>query len=173
MNPTGKNISSEKSWQGLRAPWIGTKQVWKLFYNLNLLGENLYIKIQKSKPNYWDPSFAKEVYENISDYKVYITNLAKCTQLDARPLKNFVFQEYLSLMFKEISIINPLNIITFGNQVSSILLNTPTRVSDFKGDEHKILKINNINYKIYPTHYPVGQGARNMPLAIERIKTIF
>ena len=31
MNPTGRNIASLKSWKGIKAPWIGTKNIWKLF----------------------------------------------------------------------------------------------------------------------------------------------
>lgn len=27
MNPTAKNIASNKNWKGLKAPWIGTKNI--------------------------------------------------------------------------------------------------------------------------------------------------
>jgi len=46
MNPTGRNISSVPSWEGLRAPWIGTKQVWDIFENLGLLRSEIYLKIK-------------------------------------------------------------------------------------------------------------------------------
>ena len=46
MNPTGRNISSIPSWEGLRAPWIGTKQVWDIFENLGLLQSHIYLKIK-------------------------------------------------------------------------------------------------------------------------------
>ena len=42
MNPTSRNIASSKSWKGLKAPWIGTKNIWDLFYQLKLLDENVY-----------------------------------------------------------------------------------------------------------------------------------
>lgn len=32
MNPTRRNIASEKSWTGLKVPWIGIKNIWKLLY---------------------------------------------------------------------------------------------------------------------------------------------
>ena len=32
MNPTGRNISSSKDWKGRKSPWIGTKNIWKLFF---------------------------------------------------------------------------------------------------------------------------------------------
>lgn len=168
INPTGRNISSIPSWEGLRAPWIGTKQVWDIFENLGLLKSNIYTKIKNIKPGEWDNDFANEVYKDIQNHSVFITNLAKCTQIDARALSNFVFKDYLSLMYKEIEIVNPKKIITFGNQVSSILLGKNISVSNYIENE----KENLIGYQIYPTYYPVGQGRRNMPLAINRIRKI-
>lgn len=35
MNPTRRNIASSKKWKGLKAPWIGTKNIWNLFYKLD------------------------------------------------------------------------------------------------------------------------------------------
>ena len=29
MNPTGKNIASDKSWEGRKSPWLGTKNIWE------------------------------------------------------------------------------------------------------------------------------------------------
>jgi len=168
MNPTGRNISSTSSWKGLRAPWIGTKQVWDIFVNLGLLQSKIYLKIKSLKSEEWDYDFANEVYTDIQNHSVFITNLGKCTQVDARPLSNSVFKEYLNLMYKEIEIVNPKKIVTFGNQVSSILLNKTISVSNYVDDQKEMLN----GYKIYPTYYPVGQGRRNMPLAVKRIKKI-
>jgi uracil-DNA glycosylase len=168
MNPTGKNISSNPSWNGLRAPWIGTKQVWDIFYKLGFLSENIYTKIKEYGPNDWDIEFSNRVYKNIENSEIFITNLAKCTQIDSRPLSSRVFREYLDLMYKEIDIVKPKKIVTFGNQVSSILLGKNISVSMYKGLEVELFR----GYHVYPTYYPVGQGRRNMPLAIERIKRI-
>ena len=168
MNPTGRNISSTSSWKGLRAPWIGTKQVWDIFENLGLLQSKIYLKIKRIKSGEWDYNFANEVYTDIQNHSVFITNLGKCTQVDARPLSNSVFKEYLNLMYKEIEIVNPKKIVTFGNQVSSILLNRTISVSNYVDDQKEMLN----GYKIYPTYYPVGQGRRNISLAVKRIKKI-
>ena len=37
MNPTGRNVASDPNWKGRRSPWIGTKNIWKLFYRISLL----------------------------------------------------------------------------------------------------------------------------------------
>ena len=101
MNPTGKNIASNKSWKGRKSPWLGTKNIWKLFYKINLLNADIFNEIQKKKTNEWDYAFSDYVYEEITKKKIFITNLGKCTQVDARPLSDEVLKQYLSLLFKE------------------------------------------------------------------------
>ena len=130
MNPTGKNIASSKSWKGRKSPWLGTKNIWKLFYNVNLLSEDTFNKIQAKKPIKWDYEFCDYVYNELEKNKLFITNLGKCTQKDARPLSDEVLKQYLTLLYKEINIIKPKIIITFGNQVSSIILNKKISVSE-------------------------------------------
>ncbi len=168
MNPTGRNIAGEPSWEGLRAPWIGTKQVWGIFNDLGMLDGKIYKTIKKYKAEDWSIDFSNKVYSEIEDNSVFITNLAKCTQLDARPLNNSIFRDYLNLMYKEIEIVNPKIVISFGNQVFSILLGKNISVSNYTQNEKEIVN----GYPIYPTYYPVGQGRRNMPLALERIKRV-
>lgn len=129
MNPTGRNIASSKDWKGIKSPWIGTKNIWDLFYALDLLDEKIYTKIKSIKGIEWTEEFACEVYSDVEKHKYFITNLGKCTQIDARELPDKVYKEYLHLLEKELEIINPKVIILFGNQVSSIVLNEKISVS--------------------------------------------
>ena len=172
MNPTARNIAARKSWKGLRAPWLGTKNVWDIFFKLGFLSVEVYKKIQTLKPDEWTKKFCNEIYFEFKKHKVFVTNLAKCTQLDARPLKDFVFKKYLELTKKEIGLIQPKRIVSFGNQVSSILLSKPISVGNYIDAKSETLEINGKVFRVYPTHYPVGQGRRNMPLAIKRINKI-
>jgi len=105
----------------------------------------------------WTEKFSLELYKEIASNNVYISNLAKCTQNDSRPLPDKVFKEYLDLIYEEIDHIKPQHIITFGNQVSSIVLNKKVTVSEYEKSEHENLTIKNHSYKVYPTYYPVGQ----------------
>jgi len=173
MNPTGKNVSAMKWWKGIRAPRLGTKNVRKIFFASNIISKATFEKIQSMKVDEWSEKFSEKLYKEIAAKKVYITNLAKCTQIDARPLPDKVFKEYLAYTLEELAIVQPKHIITLGNQVSSILLGRPIKVSEYKKNEHELLTINSKEYKVYPTFYPVGQGTRNMPLAIQRIHTIY
>ena len=168
MNPTGKNIASDKSWKGRKSPWLGTKNIWKLFNKVGLLNDEIFNKIQGKKPKDWDYAFCDYVYEEIANKKIFITNLGKCTQLDARPLSDEILKKYLDLLFKEIDIINPKVIVTFGNQVSSIILNKKISVSENRKICHEI-EINKNKYNVYPVYYPVGNGIFNIDKSIEDI----
>ena len=171
MNPTGRNIASSKDWKGLKSPWIGTKNIWDLFYRVNLIDESIYIEIKNKKSKDWDIEFANIVYDNVKKNKYFITNLGKCTQVDARPLKDEVYKEYLKLLKKEISIINPKVIILFGNQVSSIVLDEKISVSTSRKKLYT-KKINKKTYKFYSVYYPIGNGRINIDKSIEDIKWI-
>lgn len=171
MNSTGRNIASNPNWYGIKSPWIGTKNIWKLFYRIGLLDKEIYEKIMEKKAQEWDEKFADLVYENVEKHKYFITNLGKCTQIDARILPNSVYSEYLELLCKEIEIINPKIIITLGNQVSSIVLNQNISVSQCR--KQKFSKnIEGKEYKVYPVYYPIGNGMMNIEKAIEDIKFI-
>lgn len=171
MNPTGRNIASCPEWKGRRSPWIGTKNIWKLFYKIGLLDEEIYQGIISKKPQEWDEKFADMVYSNVEKHKYFITNLGKCTQTDARVLPNSVYSQYLDLLCKEIEIINPKIIITLGNQVSSTVLGKSISVSQCRKQSFS-KKIGKKNYKIYPVYYPIGNGMMNIDKAIEDLKFI-
>ena len=171
MNPTGKNIASDPNWQGRRSPWIGTKNIWKLFYRIGLLDGEIYESIMAKKPLDWDEKFADLVYDNVEKHKYFITNLGKCTQVDARILPNSVYTQYLDLLCKEIEIINPKTIITLGNQVSSIVLDKNISVSQCR-KQNFLKNIADMEYKVYPVYYPIGNGMMNIDKAIEDLKFI-
>jgi len=171
MNPTGRNVSADPGWQGLRAPWIGTKNIWRLFLGLGLLERGLFQTISEMGPQEWDPDLAERVYRELAGRGVYVTNLAKATQDDARPLPDAVFREYLPLMRREIAALKPRAIVTLGNQVSSILLGRPVKVSDCRKTSSDLC-VEGRTYPVYPVHYPVGQGMRNLPLAVADIRWI-
>ncbi len=171
MNPTGRNIASSKEWKGIKSPWIGTKNIWDLFYRLNLMDEEIYRIIKFIKPTEWTEEFAEVVYNDVKKHKYFITNLGKCTQVDARTLPNSVYEEYLELIKKEFEIIKPKAIILFGNQVSSIILKEKISVSQCRKKLFE-REINGEIYKFYSVYYPVGNGRFNIDKSIEDIRYI-
>lgn len=171
MNPTGRNVASTKEWKGRKSPWIGTKNIWDLFYAVDLLDEELYHEIKRKKGSEWDEEFADIVYSDVEKHKYFITNLGKCTQVDARPLPDSVYKEYLNLLYKEFEILKPKVIILFGNQVSSIVLDQKISVSEVRKKCFQ-KKIKKETYQFYSVYYPIGNGRFNIDKSIEDIKWI-
>lgn len=171
MNPTAKNVSSNLNWKGLRAPWLGTKNVWKLFSKLGLFtNQEILNKIQILKPEEWSEEFAEDLYKEIANHSLFITNIATCTQDDARPIADIVYKEYLPSMIEELEFIKPKIILTLGNQVNSVLLQKPVSVSNYLKDEYE--EIAGTNLRVFPAYYPIGQGTPNMQKTIDRINIV-
>lgn len=171
MNPTGRNIATSKDWHGRKSPWLGTKNIWDLFDAVGLISKDIYARIKSYKPKDWTEEFCDEVYDDVAKHKVFITNLGKCTQLDARPLSDSVYIEYLDLLYKEFAIIKPKVIVLFGNQVSSIVLKENISVSQVRKKEFK-RKIGSKEYTLYSLFYPIGNGRFNIDKTIEDLKYI-
>lgn len=165
MNPTARNVTSQKTWKGIKSPWVGTKNVWTLFNKLGLIDNEIYTRIRSIKGSDWTYEFAEEVYGQVAKNKFYITNLAKCTQVDARALPDSVYKDYLNLFLKEMEIVNPKVIILFGNQVSSVVLGKKISVSQVRKKEFLLKN----KFKCYSVFYPVGNGSFNVDKSIEDI----
>ena len=147
MNPTSKNIASSKEWTGPKSPWIGTKNIWNLFVQTSLFDTSIYNEIKNKKSSEWTKDFAIKVYDEVKNNKVYITNLGKCTQLDARIVPNKVYKEYLNLLEEKISV-------------------SEVRKKKF------IKEINGKKYDCYVVFYPIGNGMFNIHKSIEDINWI-
>ena len=167
MNPTARNIATHPDWTGLRAPWVGTKNVWKFLHQIGVISAVTLAEIQHIKGPDWTPEFAAKVYQDVADHQVFITNLAKCTQKDARPLPDQVFEQYRAHLLTEIAATQPNHVILFGNQVSSIVLQQKISVSQCR---KQCFVRDGVNF--WPVFYPVGNGFMNVDKAIEDINLI-
>lgn len=171
MNPTARNIASSKDWKGIRAQWLGVKPIWQFLCDVGLFGVKLNKEIQTKTPKDWTPEFCEKVYKEVERNNVFITNLAKCTQADARHLPDSVYLEYLEPLKREIELVNPQKILLFGNQGSSLVLNQKITVSTCRKQQFNLL-VGNKNYKAYAVFYPVGNGRFNIDKCIEDVKFI-
>ena len=171
MNPTKRNIATSKEWHGLKAQWLGTKQIWDFLTKCGLFDTNINEEIKNKKPLDWTPEFCKYVYDEVIKNGLWITNLAKCTQDDARPLPDNIFIEYKDLLMEELRLIKPQKVFLFGNQVASIVLKQEITVSTSRQKKFYI-NIDNNQIECYAIYYPVGNGRFNQAKAIEDIKQI-
>lgn len=171
MNPTKRNIATSKSWKGLKVQFLGTKQIWGFLTKCGLFSNELNKEIEFKKPVDWTPEFCEKVYKEVKNQGLWITNLAKCTQDDARPLPDDIFIQYKDLLKEELKLVNPQKIFFFGNQVASIMLDEKIMVSTVRQKKFK-LNIDDEEYESYALFYPVGNGRFNQHKTVEDIKEI-
>src|SRR3989338_243315 len=74
INPTHKNTSSDHDWTGPRFPFIGTKQVWRVFYKSGLFDSSLLKIIENGD---WTENFANDVLKFLQIKSFYLTNIVK------------------------------------------------------------------------------------------------
>ncbi len=171
MNPTARNLTTHKTWKGIRAPWIGINTTWNLMSKLGIIKQETFETIKKLKKEDWNNKEVEKLYQEIAKKKVYLTNLGRCTHSDARHVPDSVFRESREVTLKEIELVNPKVIIAFGNQVASNLLQQKITVSNCRMKKFE-LEINKKKFAVYPVFYPVGMGQRNMSKAIDDILEI-
>ena len=171
MTPTARNVSTAIEWTGLRAPWVWTKNIWKMLNSLWLLGDGMNRRIQRMKASDWNDAFTSELYAYVAKQNIYITNLSKASQTDAKHLKNTLYKSYLELFLQEMHIVSPKKIIAFGGQVNSVIYGKNIQIADWR-KKHFSLDYNEKCYTIYPVYYPVWQWMRNISLAKEDITYI-
>ena len=171
MNPTKRNIATDKNWNGLKAQWLGTKQIWDFLTKCDLFDENLNKQIKSKRPTDWTEEFCEKVYAEVASKGVWITNLAKCSQDDARPLPDEIFLQYRDLLKDELALVSPQKVLLFGNQVASIVLEEKVSVSLARCKKFD-LDLNGNVVEGYAVFYPVGNGRFNQDKAICDIKTI-
>jgi uracil-DNA glycosylase family 4 len=175
INPTQRNISSSKDWEGPRFPFIGRKRPWIEFHEAGLFDDELIKKV-KADP-VWSVDFADEVLDFLRSKGLYLTNIVKNTGHNADLPRADQINLYLPFFKKEIELVNPSYIVAFGLIPINALLDENIKLSDYydsvkkKGNViHYDLEINSKKYRLIPCYYPIGRG--NPKKAVEILKLI-
>lgn len=161
INPTHRNMSSNPNYNGQRSPFLGTKEVWKVFINSNLLSKDF---LEKTKN--WDNEAVDYVLHELNSKGYYMTNVVKCTKQNADLPTTKEIKQQTKLFHEEISIINPKLIITFGLIPFKELTGINIKLKDHLENQRKnkeiitydSIPIKNKVYKIFPCYFPVGRG---------------
>jgi len=163
INPTKANISSHAGWKGFRAPFIGTKPVWRVLHKAGWFNSQLMKVIEAS--SVWSPRFAKIIYDSLARRGLYLTNIVKWTGETAELPNAEKIKAYLPLLKKEIEIVNPKYIITMGLIPFEHLTGQKIKLRDYYKEVMKKkklktydLKIDSKTYKVIPCYFPVGRG---------------
>lgn len=162
INPTHLNISSKPSWKGPRYPFIGTKSVWRVFHKAGVLSDALMRRIEN---NEWSTEFAEELLFFLKSKSFYLTNLVKWTGSNAALPDSRKINLFLPILEKEIEIVKPEFIVTFGLIPFKALAKQEIRLKDYYEEAMKKKKlrvfetrIKSHESKIIPCYFPVGRG---------------
>jgi len=163
INPTYRNISSDPSWEGKRRPWTGTKYVWKVFSQAGHFDGDLLREISTRKE--WDINFADKVYDHLANRGFYFTNLVKWTGANGDLPDSFKVKTFLPILIREIELVDPEYIVTFGLIPFKSLTNQSIKLGDYYEESirKKRLKpyplaLGSRSFKVIPCYFPVGRG---------------
>ncbi len=175
INPTIRNISTNPNWKGIRAPFIGTKNIWRVFHKAGQFENNLMLEIEKRKT--WDESFAKKVYDFLKSKSFNFTNIVKWAGENADLPNRVKIKIFLPSLIREIEIVKPQNIITFGLIPYEALTLQKIKLEEYyqncmrneKASKTEVT-IGRIQTNIIPCYFPIGRG--NPKRAVEILKLL-
>lgn len=175
INPTRANISSNQNWRGPRFPFIGTKQIWRVFHQAGIFDDELIEKINNSKS--WSLAFTDSVLNFLKSKSFYFTNIVKRTGSDATLPDSKKIKIFLPILEREIEIVRPRYIVTFGLIPFENINNQRIKLMDYYSEIMKTgklkffdIKRGSFKTKIIPCYFPVGRG--DPKKAVEILKLI-
>ncbi len=175
INPTSANISSKQNWPGPRFPFVGTKAIWRIFHQAGLLDEQLIEKINSSK--LWSVGFTNDILNFLKTKSFYFTNIVKWTGANAALPDSQKIKLFLPILEKEIEIVKPRCIVTFGLIPFENLTKQKIKLSDYYSRvkqkqqlESFDIKCGQFKTKLIPCYFPIGRG--NPKRAVEMLKLI-
>jgi len=175
INPTYRNQSSDPAWSGPRFPFIGTREVWRIFHRAGFLPPELLDKIEKLKN--WPVEFAEELEKYIRKESWYLTNLVKWTGEDGNLPDQKKIELFYPLLLKEIELVKPRYIVAFGLLPFRHLTGEVIRMGDYYEKVKEMgslstypLREIHLPGQVIPCYFPVGRG--NPKRAVEILKLL-
>ncbi len=109
--------------------------------------------------------FADRVYEHLSHRSFYFTNIVKWTGENSDLPDAQKIQTFLPILLKEIELVKPEYIVTFGLIPFSALVKESIKLSDYYEESVRCntlkmfdLQCKHGSYKVIPCYFPVGRG---------------
>ena len=174
INPTARNISSDPKWEGPRYPFIGTRSVWRVFHRAGFLTDSLISRIEANSD--WSVEFAGELEGFLRERGIYLTNLVKWTGPDGSLPDRDKIGLFLPLMVREIEIVSPKYVVTFGSLPFKYLTGKMVKLGDYydqlvrHGLRPEEEQIGSVKTRVISCYFPVGRG--NPKRAVEILKLV-
>lgn len=164
INPTHMNISSHPEWKGRRFPFIGVTRFWHILSDSGWLTKRVFKRLED---NQWGEDRVNELENELLSRRIYITNLVKCTFSHGDYPERKYFDYHLPLFKKELSLVKPKAIISFGGLATKYLTGE-TLV--FKKYFRNLQRLKYKQIPVYPCYFPVGRG--NPKLAVQVLREL-
>lgn len=162
INPTYRNITSDPNHRGIRIPFMGVSNFWRVLVESGFLPVRICRTTEKKL---WNHADIRTVANTLREAGLYLTNLVKCCGGDASLPKAEAIKYHTEILMEEIRVVDPRLIITFGLLPFQSLVGQSIRLSDHleraRGgnlDFYKTTPINSVSYRVFPTFFPVGRG---------------
>ncbi|MEX1061804.1 MAG: uracil-DNA glycosylase family protein [Patescibacteria group bacterium] len=175
INPTYRNISAHPAWSGPRYPFIGTREVWRIFNRAGFLPSNLMKKIESFIP--WPVGLAEELEEFLKEEGLYLTNLVKWTGEDSTLPDFKKIALFRPLLLREIELVEPRYIVAFGLLPFKHLTGKTIKMGDYYGEVKATGRLAAYPLQeafstgqVIPCYFPVGRG--NPKRAVEILKLL-
>lgn len=175
INPTGRNISSDKEWQGPRFPFIGTKQVWRVFHRAGLFDDGLMESINNNST--WSLEFTGRVLDFLKRKSFYLTNLVKWTGRDATLPDSEKIRLFLPILEKEIGIVHPRYIVAFGLLPFESIAKRKIKLHEYYSKAMRAKRVIPFEVgigsrvrNVIPCYFPVGRG--NPEQAVDLLRLV-
>ncbi len=152
-------------------PFLGTKDVWRIFHKAGLFDDMLISKINNSQK--WTVELAQQVLNFLQQKSFYFTNVVKWTGADGTLPNAAKIKLFLPILEKEIELVQPENIVTFGLLPFEAITQQKIKLADYYSEAMKTNQLKLFHAgesKVIPCYFPVGRG--NPKRAIELLKLL-
>lgn len=162
INPTHLNISSHPDWDSYRFPFIGVRHFWKVFQRSGIIPSALLDEIYK---NDWSKELLEQIIGQLSQKRIYLTNLVKCTKDSPKYPSKETIAYGKSLVVEELRILRPKNVICFGLltfwELTGRMVKLGSYYEGFRKREIWPFPPSvelGLQSRIFPCYFPAGRG---------------
>lgn len=164
INPTARNVSTSRTWRGPRFPFIGTRQVWRIFHRAGLVDDLLMRRIEES-PSEWSLELTQEVLAFLRRKRFYVTNIVKWAGHDAALPDKEKINLFLPILEREIAVVRPAYVVAFGlipfealTQEDILLKQYHSQAMRTRQLQFYSRRFGTVQTKIIPCYFPIGRG---------------
>jgi len=158
INPTYRNISSNKEYQGDRFPFIGVRQFWKVLASGGLIDNKIGFNLPTRTE--WNSKHTAQIKKELVKNRLFLTNIVKCCYDHSAYPDKSVIENQLKLLAEEIRIVKPEKVVSFGGLVYKTLTGKNIKLADYwNGSQEKVVEaISGLDILVMPCYFPIGRG---------------